>query len=319
MEEEAKLPLMARESSRPLRVVGILKEALCLPTRNGKLMLSIILLVLVPFCILALASNLVLTPVARDLIFKIAHFPKGDPNSPKVKEISDEIKEDIRLLLSFEAIFFVMMCIMALFSLVVTVHSTAMIYTGKSFTLNDLFSMMRIGGSWKRPMITSFYVSLISAAYGLLIMGLSIFIVMATDGVILTVLCSLLGLSGSLFYVYLTAVWMLGLVISIVEEDCYGMKALGKAGELIRGRKLQGFALMLLLYITTMAILVVYFCAMRVMKQMTAARLVTWAIVFCLIWVVKLFMYVVNTVFYYECKKTNGGENVYVPVPTGEV
>ncbi|KAF8400420.1 hypothetical protein HHK36_013718 [Tetracentron sinense] len=48
---------------------------------------------------------------------------------------------------------------------------------------------------------------------------------------------------AAMFYLYLVTVWVLSLVVSIVEEDCYGMKALGKARELIKGRKVPGFVL----------------------------------------------------------------------------
>ena len=59
---------------------------------------------------------------------------------------------------------------------------------------------------------------------------------------------------SALFYVYLFVLWTLGLVISVVEEDCHGLMALERDSVLMKLKKLQGFVLMLLPSVFSMTI-----------------------------------------------------------------
>ena len=76
---------------------------------------------------------------------------------------------------------------------------------------------------------------------------------------------------GVLFLVHLSAVWMLGLVISVVEDNCNALMALGRAGELFKGRRLQGFTLMLLFSLLAISISLALSFMMGEMEQNTVA------------------------------------------------
>ncbi|XXG58381.1 hypothetical protein AAC387_Pa04g0704 [Persea americana] len=66
---------------------------------------------------------------------------------------------------------------------------------------------------------------------------------------------------------------MLGLVISVVEDNCNALMALGRAGELFKGRRLQGFALMLLFSLLAISISLAFSFMMGEMEQNTVAWL----------------------------------------------
>ncbi|KAJ8617223.1 hypothetical protein MRB53_013409 [Persea americana] len=118
-----------------------------------------------------------------------------------------------------------------------TVNASAAIYSGKCLSLKDVFS--RTVATWKSTVITCFYIVLVNIAYAFLVALLLGASVLITDGSMLIACISLVGVSALLFYLYLEVAWLLGLGISIVEEACYGIKALEKANMLMKGRKLQ--------------------------------------------------------------------------------
>ncbi|KAM7508391.1 hypothetical protein LguiA_018844 [Lonicera macranthoides] len=42
---------------------------------------------------------------------------------------------------------------------------------------------------------------------------------------------------------HFAVVWILGIVVSVMEEDCFGFEALGKAGRIVKGKRFDGFVL----------------------------------------------------------------------------
>ncbi|KAL6012303.1 hypothetical protein ACLOJK_002783 [Asimina triloba] len=232
----------------------------------------------------------------------MANLPKYDPDSPQAEEILDQIKQEIGGLVLFAAVSIIITFAVLFFSLIAVVCLSAMAYTGKHLTLKEL--ILTIRRSWKQPLITALLVFLLSARYGLVAIVFMDLIAAATSGILLVVLSLLVSLPASLLCAYLSTIWMLGLVISVVEEDCYAMRALEKAGQIIKGRKLQGFLLMLLLYIMAVAIYLAYLCTMNIIiKGQTVGRWVATIIMVCLECLVLILMFVVSTVFYYECTK----------------
>ncbi|XP_058113320.1 uncharacterized protein LOC131256445 [Magnolia sinica] len=289
---------VAVDTPKMLDLIGILKESLKIPLKNMKLMVSIMLLVLIPFSLLALIHDLVAGPFLIEF---------EDQESDGGWNLSTSgVHKDIGILAGIESVFFIAFCVLTPFTMTATIYASSAIYTGKLLSLMDVF--LKIIAIWKRPMITWLYILLITAGYAFLLVMVFVAFTLITNSGTLIALIGLVGLSAMLFLVYLAAVWMLGLVISVVEEDCYGMKAIQKAVDLIKGRKLQGFGLMMLLALLITPIYVLFCLNTIEDEREPAARIVIGAIEMVLVCVLKLFTFIAYTVFYYDCKNSQGEE-----------
>ena len=103
-----------------------------------------------------------------------------------------------------------------------------------------------------------------------------------------------------------------------MDDECYGAKALEKAVKLSRGRKIQGFFLMLILELISIPIYILFYVASSSDDDEVGAVTVFGfgfiaTILFCL---VNMFSYVVFSVFYSECKK-NSGEGIEMGIGHG--
>ncbi|KAK1291788.1 hypothetical protein QJS10_CPB17g00115 [Acorus calamus] len=252
--------------------------------------------------LLALRYNLTLSPVMSDIYSKAALLPTEDPNSPEAKETINGILKDFRELLGIVLAFMVPFFIISLYTIVSVVYSSAVTYHDKPLTLGAMLSDIKWG--WKGPAITSLYIITFTMAYMFVI---SMLIIKGAAGRVLIVVVVLLT---SLYYPYLMSVWMVSLVASVLEEDCYGMGAIKKARELTKGRRLQGFALVLIEFVVSLVVV-----ALVNPKQASGSMVQTVMamLIGCLI---KMIMFVVFTVFYYDCKQSSG-EEVVVPGTKG--
>ncbi|OVA15745.1 hypothetical protein BVC80_1829g38 [Macleaya cordata] len=279
-------------SQAALNVTKILRESLKLPFENGKLTVSIVLLVLLPYSILVLIHNLVIVPIIQKL--EDQEPPDG---------LADDQKH-LKAFLVFEAVFFLAFSLVSLFGIIVTIYGSAAIYAkNKSVSFKELFSKIR--ATWKRAMITWIYISIYTVVYTLVsVVWIVAFVLVIKTGSTVTWFF-LLGCLAAILYLYLAVVWTLSMVISVLEEGCYGIKAIQKARDLIRGREIQGFGIMLSVVLLTCPISVLYYLNAlgddQVMARLVLGFFVT--VPFCF---AKFFTYLVYTVFYYEYKKSHG-------------
>ncbi|XP_077238240.1 uncharacterized protein LOC143879640 [Tasmannia lanceolata] len=118
-----------KPSSMSMGILEILKEAFKIPSRNGKLALSLALLLLIPSSLLYLANDFALMPFLKDLFTKVCLLKKTDPESPEYAELLARIGKDIRIIAGEELIFMIAYCILGLFSTVATVYASAMTYS----------------------------------------------------------------------------------------------------------------------------------------------------------------------------------------------
>lgn len=297
MDSMAKVLSMAMATPKPLGMAGILRESLQLPTRNLKLMISNTLLMLILFLALATSHNLIAGP----FLMEIEDLEPGNSLAPK-------FQKHIRILFVLESVFLLIFFIHSLFAMSMTIHASAATYTGEYLHLKDVFS--RTVATWKRPTITCFYVVLLITFTALLAALLFSAFVLIFNGAALIAFISLMGILAMLFYLYLAVVWILGLVISIVEEDCYGITALIKAGVLIKGRKLQGCALMLFLVLLTAPLSALFSLNIVEDEIRPVSRVAIGIMDAVLVCLVKLFGFVVYTVFYYQCRSNGEKEDM---------
>lgn len=304
----AKDPSVGMDSSKQFGVMGILSEALYIPTGNKKLMLPVMLVAFLPSSLLSIGNYISIYPLLLNFIINLYLLSSKEPSTPQFYNLLLQIKEDAEVFVHVDIIFRAASYMVSFFSMMIIVYSSAMIYSGKQLTPEDLFQ--RIKGTWKRPFVTRIYFTLLFVGYTVTsVCFIAILMLNAYGSMVLIVLGALLALLARLLYVYLGMVWMMGLVISVLEDDCYGMEALEKAGHLVKGRRAQGFLIAVTLLIIDGVLTGGYgFGITKVQSELVTHQATGLFVLNVLLLLLKIFSQMVYTVFYYECNKSHGRE-----------
>lgn len=114
---------------------------------------------------------------------------------------------------------------------------------------------------------------------------------------------------------------MVGLVMSVLEDGCWGLEALSRAGEVVKGRRLQGFAIATILLVAEGVFTGGY--GLGIGKSLAQGERVgvTGVIVVIVLQLLKVLSMTVYTVFYCECRVMNHkqGEFTYSRVRNSSV
>ncbi|KAL7224579.1 hypothetical protein ACSBR1_025948 [Camellia fascicularis] len=258
-----------------LGFVGILKESikLLLQSKNGKLIATITTISILLNSLLSSSVILSTRPFVGDLLTKqvLLYLPTTHPADMFV-----DIKHDIRILLVVEFAFFLASFTVSLFSISSMILASAVTYYGKSLSFKDLLSR--------------FFNSTI----------------VGTDHLFTFILINIaLFVLTSIFWIYFSVLWSLAMVILVIEESCYGIQALRKASRLVKGRRLQGFALN---FVFVLPMVIVFMVTMMIgdKKSSLSTQIVMVLVMTVFSSLVMVFQWMSLTVLYFQCKKTHG-------------
>lgn len=306
--------------------VEILMKTYKIFSTNGKLIPFITLLFLLIQSIFFLLNFFSVKPLvihlARKLIISLLLV--GD--NPTANHASDFTKlvtvleDDAQILVGLEWIFLLVSSFTSLFFAVVTILASSATYAGKSINVKELLSL--VWKPWIRAFVTVFYITLLELGYIFMASSFMLpFVLILGVDLAKSFSYIIIFVLASIFYCYLSVVWNLALAVSVMEEKYSGIEALGKAGQLVKGLKLQGF-------LTNLAFGILYCVAFQVIRKMNEKQseavgisIALFAIDFMLL--VKMFLVIAYTVLYHECKKSHGEEIEvqksieYTKVPAG--
>ncbi|XP_010268533.1 PREDICTED: uncharacterized protein LOC104605451 [Nelumbo nucifera] len=293
------------KSSGQLGVAGILIDALKILFNGGKLMASIFVFTIFPSFLLFLGNHFSTKTLVLDLVLKIIDLQQSTPGSAEYIELMGEIRSDVGILMVTEGIFIAAVWLVCLFVMIATIYASAVNYSGGDLTLKELIS--RIRATWTSPAITWFYISLFNLGCTLLVWAsLGFFFMVATGSsgsIALTAIAFMVALLFLCIALYLSLVSIVSLVVSVLEDGCYGMEAIGKAEGLIKGRRLQGSLLIVLCGLVLVPISGFLGFEMSNVNFTEATRLRIAVLVISIICMVKIFSLTVFTVFYYQCNE----------------
>ncbi|XP_073047674.1 uncharacterized protein [Primulina eburnea] len=311
----------------------ILKEAFkCIP-KNGKLLglvallsflLSVITYVAFDFSLLGLAQDTV--SLAKSFLTRSSSFNASDPSwftpslstPSRLQDEYDHMRQIIAITFAVEIAFPFILLIIFFFTTIATILIAAVSTTGNTLSIKDLFS--RVAGTWTKPFLTSIYVSIHSLGFFpiLVIFAVPVFLY---PNIVTAIISIFLAIVVFLFYLYLVAIWALAIVVSVVEEGCYGMVAMGKASELAKGQRLNGYMLSLFFFLLNLIIALVYLKIPG--NTIPSSSLVYVLLLEILATLVSIYQMVAYTVLYFHCKKQHGeeaeidiGVNKYTLLPT---
>ncbi|KAK4431926.1 hypothetical protein Salat_0954700 [Sesamum alatum] len=206
--------------------------------------------------------------------------------------------DDSVRLLTLQISFVLCIATISFLSVVSTILHSAASYSSKTLTLKHLFPS--IWRTWTRPLITSLYVSRLAIGYVVVAVILASPLLMYSSRVTFW-LAILLRITPSIFYLYLFVAWALAVVVSVVEEGCYGMEALGKPAALVKGKRVQGFLLRVSVDVVVYTIYEAYRMILGhkgLMNPTMYALFVVSVASFAMI-----FLVLAYTVLYFHCKR----------------
>ncbi|XP_020587934.1 uncharacterized protein LOC110029816 [Phalaenopsis equestris] len=285
---------MAMDSSKLFNIISILREAISIPSRSKKLMLSSVLLCLLPNFLLLMINYISIYPLLLNFLMKLYLITKEDPTTPQFFDAIIGLRSDAEGFVRVHILFTILSYIITTISMMMIVHSSLLVYSGKQSTLNDVF--MRLKSTWIYVFITCIYFSVLYTGYAVLSVCLITVPMLSANGSTISILIGgLFAMSGRLLSVYLTMVWTVGVVVSVAEEGCFGLEAMWRGGEIVKGRRLEGFLIALMLLLADGVFTGGY--------GFVGAKNATGFLLANILVLMKLFSYMVYSVFYFECKK----------------
>lgn len=288
---------------------GILKESLKLIFSHKKLFAQISLALLIPISIILEVK------ILTAILFSFNMFKNRDePEDFTVFIIPQYSTLNISYMASFkwvafwllsEITYLILLLVLSILSTVTIAYTTASIYKSKDTTFKK--AAAAVPKLWKPVLITFLLVFAVTFAYDYilgpvlgLILRLLFFkkfaVLKIVIGVILTVLYIVV-------FVYITLIWHVGTVVSALENDIYGLKAIIKGRNLLKGKMKASVAVFVVLLalsagIDTAFVLVVVYETIRIW----AVRIGVGILLVLLKLLMVLLGLVAQTVIYFVCK-----------------
>ncbi|GLT80424.1 hypothetical protein SLA2020_518630 [Shorea laevis] len=283
-------------------LVHILTDTYKIFLQNGKLMALITLLIISFHSILDISNYFFsIKPLISDLMVEIFFPGFATPGIPEFSELISGEYKDFRIL---ELIYILISSTASFFFATATTYAAAMTLSGRKLSIKALASTtVKL---WRRPLVTSFYMTLL--AFGdfclcliILITLLLIFGIIPSKALVIT-----LAFPFVIIYAYITVVWELSFVASVLEEKS-GIEALGKAANIVRGMQVPGFALNLGMVI--LSLVLSQSCELVGQQKAKVQIIVGVVVIHSISLVIRMFVYMAYTVMYLQCKKNHGEED----------
>ncbi|XP_010042860.2 uncharacterized protein LOC104432060 [Eucalyptus grandis] len=290
-----------QEEMQFLGFFGIYKESYKVIFSWRKIFTQITLALILPLAFVFLLHM----EVSDILLSKIVHneiqLDETRPNTSRSDRISSVLSKEWAVFLLIKALYFTALLVFSLLSTSAVVYTIACIYTGREVAFQKVMSV--VPRVWRRLMVTFLCIFLAMFLYnviaGVILLTCAIFVGDSNFGILILILLVIAYLVG---FMYMTAVWQLASVVSVLEED-YGVKAMIKSKNLIKGKIIVSiiifFKLSTSLHLVQFAFekLVVYGRSAG-----TLGRCGYGVLCFFLLSMLMVFGLVVQTVIYFVCK-----------------
>ncbi|KAI3496138.1 hypothetical protein L1887_38491 [Cichorium endivia] len=309
------------KSQTSLGFFGIINESFKTTRRNAKVLGPTLVLVFFSFSFLDFAQTYLLSPFVKDFVLQLAkHMNMVQGFSYTVdKTIYDGALEDVRVIVLIKLTCLISYSITTLTLLMHMVLTSSAAYTAKVLDIKDINVVFM--KSLKRVLVTSFCISLLTLGI------VCLYLISITITTIFTVnswallLFGVITLSIPVCYVYVSTLWMVSMVVSVIEECIGGFKAIGRATELIEGKRLQASLIMALFAIAYGVVHLIDIALSSNNLSMSTQLAIRIPFTNGLLTLLTLFMFAVYTIFYHElktCHDEKEGKGIYLPIVAGE-
>ncbi|KAI3672811.1 hypothetical protein L6452_38911 [Arctium lappa] len=290
-----------QEQMQFLGLFGIFKESFKIIISWRKIFTQITLTLILPLTFIFLAHLEISNSLFRDI--KHTEFEKEltRPGTKRYNNLSDTLSSEWITFLLFKVAYFTILLVLSLLSTAAVVYTVASIYTGRDFTFRTVITI--VPKVWKRLMVTFLCMFAAFFVYNFIAVVVMVICMVAFPynafGVVLLYVVLLVYAMG---FVYLTVIWHLASVVSVLESS-YGIKAMAKSKDLIKGNRVVAIVIFFLLNLSFFLIhylfelLVAHGSSLQVWKRVGFGILS-----FVLLLTLFLCGLVIQTVLYLVCK-----------------
>ncbi|KAB2040480.1 hypothetical protein ERO13_D02G074800v2 [Gossypium hirsutum] len=289
-----------QEEMQFLGFFGIYKESYKVIIACRKIFSKITLSLILPLSFIYLVHMEVSSLLFRKIIHTKVELDEAQ-SPAKAQKLHDLISNEMAYFWLFKAAYFTLFLIFSLLSTSAVVYTIACIYTARELTFGKVMSV--VPKVWKRLMVTflcTFLTMFVYHVMAIFIMVSSVILLLGSDAVdaVLAVLLVLYFVG----FLYMTIIWHLASVISVLEE-CYGFQAMLKGKNLIKGKLWVAIIIFLKLIISLVIIQAAFQSLVVHGSSLGIAMRVVYAIIcFLLLSKLILFVLVIQTVIYFVCK-----------------
>ncbi|KAK4804550.1 hypothetical protein SAY86_004367 [Trapa natans] len=281
---------LAPEELQFLTLPDILRESTSIPKHSPRTFYLITLTLVFPLSFAVLAHSLFTHP-----LFVQLQYPSSDPA---------QTRHEWTLLLTFQFLYFIFLFAFSLLSTAAVVFTVASLYTSKPVSFSNTISA--IPRVFRRLLITFLWVSLLMTTYNVVFLAFLVLMIVAIDthNLFLSLFSIIvIFLLYLVVHVYITALWHLASVVSVLEP-IYGIAAMKKSYELLKGRTRMA-AVLVFGYLIICGAINGIFGAVVVHggdNYGVFTRIVVGGILVGTLVIVNLVGLMVQSVFYYVCK-----------------
>ncbi|KAI3717959.1 hypothetical protein L1987_69913 [Smallanthus sonchifolius] len=290
-----------QEEMQFLGLFGIFKESYKIIISWRKIFTQITLTLILPLTFIFLAHLEISNSLFRNI--KHTEFEKEVtlPGTKRYNNLSETLSSEWITFWLFKIAYFTILLILSLLSTAAVVYTIASVYTGRELTFKKVMSV--VPKVWKRLMVTFLCMFAAFFVYNFLaVIVLVIFLVISPDNVFGAIMIYVVLIIYLMGFVYMTVIWQLASVVSVLESS-YGIKAMTKSTDLIKGNRVVAISIFFLLNLSFILIqflfrgLVVHGSSLEAWKRVGFG-------VLCFVLLLTFFLFglVIQTILYLVCK-----------------
>jgi hypothetical protein len=294
------------DEMQSLGVVGICKEAFGIVKLHVRLFLSLALTVVLPLGAIIFCHGLISDPLLHKIDRNEHELETETAGSSAAAHTQSRLDAEFFRLGIITLLYVVFALAFSLLSTASIVYTVASIYTSKGLSYVKVISV--VPKVWKRLFMTFLWAHILIFLYYVafvFILFLLLFLQMAT-GLPVTLFFVPLLLVFYCLLVYINLVWHLASVVTVLE-DSYGISAMTKSADLIKGKRRVGCVIILLYLAATILVLMLFNIFVRAPDTVASVvGRVFLGLTLLLLWtVVTLLGIVVQTIVYFVCKSVH--------------
>ncbi|XP_045816152.1 uncharacterized protein LOC123909358 [Trifolium pratense] len=290
-----------QEEMQFLGLFEIYKESYKIIISWRKIFSQITLTLILPLTFIFLIHIEISNILFRRIMINTQEIFETQQGTQQYQKLSDIITSEWTTFLLFKLVYYTFLLIFSFLSTSAVVYTIASIYTSREVNFKSVMSV--VPKVWKKLMVTFLCIFLAFFLYN--IMAILVFIIWAlfisykTGGIATIVIIGILYFVGIL---YLTIVWQLASVVTVLE-DSYGVKAMMKSNELIKGK--MGISMLIFLKLNVSFFGIQFLFTNFVVKGWRLSLVDKTAYgILCFLLLSHLFLFglVIQTVLYFVCK-----------------
>ncbi|KAI3988566.1 hypothetical protein MKX01_011463 [Papaver californicum] len=220
---------LAPEELQFLTITDILKESITIPRTSPRTFSLLTLTLIFPLSFAILVHSLFTHPL-------VSQLNNASPSS-------SASQHSWTLLLIYQFCYILFLFAFSLLSTAAVVFTVASIYTSKPVSFSNTLSA--IPSVLKRLFVTFLYTTLLMVVYDFVFLLALVVLIVAMDtqsGLLFLLSAIVILVLFLVVHVYITALWHLASVISVLEP-VYGFEAMKKSRELLKGKTRMAFVL----------------------------------------------------------------------------